>query len=125
MFKSICLICCYLSLKSTVGCPSPINYTVPDITNNNVSYTATGLIPYTHYMVKVVAINGVGEGRPVNSTVTTDEEGSIILNFIIIAIVPLQIHCIYISFNNCNKQCEFLFVFLSVNVFFDVACTLK
>lgn len=75
MFKSICLICCYLSLKSTVGCPSPINYTVPDITNNDMSYTATGLNPYTQYMVKVVAINGVGEGHPVNTKVTTDEEG--------------------------------------------------
>lgn len=75
MLKSISLIYCYLSLKSTVGCPSPINYTVPDITNNDVSYTATGLNPYTLYVVKVVAINGVGEGRPVNEIVRTDEEG--------------------------------------------------
>lgn len=75
MFKSICLICCYRSLKSTVACPSSINYTVPDITNNDMSYTATGLNPYTQYMVKVMAINGVGEGHPVNTKVTTDEEG--------------------------------------------------
>lgn len=96
MFKSICLICCYLSLKSTVGCPSPINYTVPDITNNDMSYTATGLNPYTQYMVKVVAINGKGEGHPVNETVTTYEEGSIILNFIISATVPLLKFIAYI-----------------------------
>lgn len=76
MLKSISLIYCYLSLKSTVGCPSPINYTVSDITNNDVSYTATGLNPYTLYVVKVVAINGVGEGRPVNEIVRTDEEGT-------------------------------------------------
>uniref|UniRef100_K1RD42 Receptor-type tyrosine-protein phosphatase N2 n=1 Tax=Magallana gigas TaxID=29159 RepID=K1RD42_MAGGI len=70
LVHGICSIC-----KSTVGCPSPINYTVPDITNNDVSYTATGLNPYTLYVVKVVAINGVGEGRPVNEIVRTDEEG--------------------------------------------------
>lgn len=76
MLKSFCLVYCYLSLKSTVGCPSPINHTVPDIANNDVSYTVTGLNPYTHYMVKVVAINGEGEGHPVNETVRTDEEGT-------------------------------------------------
>lgn len=75
--KSVCLIYIYLSFKGTDGCPSPINHTVPDIANNDVSYTATGLNPYTHYMVKVVAINGEGEGHPVNSTVKTDEEGII------------------------------------------------
>lgn len=63
-------------MKSTFGCPLPINYSVPDITNNDVSYTASGLMPYTHYMVKVVAINGEGEGHPVNETVRTDEEGT-------------------------------------------------
>lgn len=76
MLKSISLIYCYLSLKSTGGCPSPKNYTVPDITNSDVSYTATGLDPYSHYVVKVVAINGEGEGHPVNKTVRTDEEGT-------------------------------------------------
>lgn len=75
MLKSNCLIDCYLSLKSTVGCPSPINYSVPDITNNYMSYTATGLMPYTQYMVKVAVINGVGGGHPVNTKITTDEEG--------------------------------------------------
>lgn len=74
--KSVCLIY-YLSLKSTHGCPPPINYSVPDITNNNMSYTATGLMPYTHYMVKVVAINGEGDGHPANETVNTNEEGTI------------------------------------------------
>lgn len=62
--------------KNTLGCPPPINYNVSDITNNDVSYTARGLMPYTHYMVKVVAINGEGEGHPVNETVRTDEEGT-------------------------------------------------
>lgn len=76
ILKSISLINCYLPLKSTVGCPPPINYTVPDITNNNVSYTASRLDPYSHYVVKVVAINGEGEGHPVNETVRTDEEGT-------------------------------------------------
>lgn len=76
MLKSISLIYYYLSLKSTGGCPSPINYTVSDITNSDVSYTATGLDPYSHYVVKVVAINGEGEGHPVNKTVRTDEEGT-------------------------------------------------
>lgn len=94
--NSVCLIYCYFSLKSTVGCPPPINYTVTDINNNDVSYSASGLDPYTHYMVKVVAINGNGEGHPVNTTVTTKEEGTI-LNFIISAIFPpLKIHCIYL-----------------------------
>lgn len=75
--KSVCLIYCYISLKSTNGCVTPlINVTVPDI-NNAVSYTASGLMPYTDYMVKVVAINGEGEGHPVNTTVMTDEEGTI------------------------------------------------
>lgn len=47
-------------------------------------------------MVKVVAINGEGEGHPVNTTVTTKEEGTII-NFIISATFPpLKIHCIYL-----------------------------
>lgn len=63
--------------KNTLGCPPPVNYNVPDITNNDVSYTARGLMPYTHYMVKVVAINGEGEGRPMNNSVTTDEDGTI------------------------------------------------
>lgn len=72
------MINCYISLKSTVGCVTPlINVTVPDI-NNAVSYTARGLMPYTDYMVKVVAINGEGEGHPVNTTVMTDEEGTIL-----------------------------------------------
>lgn len=74
--KSISLIYCYLSLKSTGGCPSPMNYTVPDITNSDVSYTVTGLDPYSYYVVKVVAINGEGEGHPVNETVRTNEEGT-------------------------------------------------
>uniref|UniRef100_A0A8W8J8V8 Ig-like domain-containing protein n=1 Tax=Magallana gigas TaxID=29159 RepID=A0A8W8J8V8_MAGGI len=64
-----CSIC-----MSTDGCPPPINYTVPNITNYDVSYTADGLDPCTHYLVKVVAINGKGEGHPVNKTVWTDEE---------------------------------------------------
>lgn len=68
-------------LKSTVGCPIPINYTVTNITND-VSYNASDLYPYTQYMVKVVAINGNGEGHPVNSTIMTEEEGAH-LNFII------------------------------------------
>lgn len=47
-------------------------------------------------MVKVVAINGEGEGRPVNSTVTTDEEGTI-LNFnISAAIPPFKIYCTHL-----------------------------
>lgn len=70
------LIYIYLSLKSTAGCPPPINHTVPNI-NNEVSYTATGLDPYIYYMVKVVAINGNGEGHPVNTTIWTNEEGTI------------------------------------------------
>lgn len=112
IINSVCLIYCYLPLKSTVGCPSPINYTVPDITNNDVSYTATGLDPYTHYMVKVVAINGKGEGHPVNKTVTTYEEGSIILNFIISATVPLLKFIAYIfTLIILKKQCVYLFVF--------------
>lgn len=41
-----------------------------------MSYTADGLDPYTHYLVKVVVINGKGEGHPVNETVWTDEEGT-------------------------------------------------
>nr|XP_034332451.1 phosphatidylinositol phosphatase PTPRQ [Crassostrea gigas] len=61
-------------MQSTDGCPPPINYTVPNITNYDVSYTADGLDPCTHYLVKVVAINGKGEGHPVNKTVWTDEE---------------------------------------------------
>lgn len=65
--------------KNTLGCPPPINYSVPDITNNDVSYTASGLVPYTQYVVKVVAINGEGEGHPVNETVRTDEEGTELL----------------------------------------------
>lgn len=40
-----------------------------------VAYTATGLNPYTTYFVKVTAINGVGEGYPVNATRMTDQEG--------------------------------------------------
>lgn len=64
--------------KNTLGCPLPINYNVPDITNKDVSYTASGLNPYTQYLVKVVAINAKGEGRPVNTTVKTEEEGIII-----------------------------------------------
>lgn len=75
IIKSVCLIH-YFSLKSTDGCPPPINYTVPNITNYDVSYTADGLDPCTHYLVKVVAINGKGEGHPVNKTVWTDEEGT-------------------------------------------------
>lgn len=63
--------------KNTLGCPPPINYNVPDITNNDVSYTTSGLNPHTQYFVKVVAINAKGEGHPVNKTVTTDEEGTI------------------------------------------------
>lgn len=43
-----------------------------------MSYTATSLNPYTQYMVKVVAINGEGEGHPVNKTVITKEEGTIL-----------------------------------------------
>lgn len=83
-------------MKSTYGCPPPIYYTVSDITNNDVSYTATSLNSYTHYTVKVVAINGEGEGRPVNSTVTTDEEGTI-LNFnISAAIPPFKIYCTHL-----------------------------
>lgn len=75
-------------------------------------------MPYTHYMVKVVAINGVGEGRPVNSTVTTDEEGSIILNFIIIAIVPLlkfiaYIFPLIIVISNVN-----FYLYFSLSMFF-------
>lgn len=94
--NSVCLIYCYFSLKSTVGCPPPINYSVTDITNNDLSYTVTSLNPYTQYMVKVVAINSEGEGHPVNTTVTTKEEGTII-NFIISATFPpLKIHCIYL-----------------------------
>lgn len=77
VLRSVCLIYCYLSLKNTDGCPPPIYYNFPDITNNVVSYIASGLDPYTHYMVKVVAINGKGEGHPVNTTITTDEEGTI------------------------------------------------
>lgn len=53
-------------------------FSVPDITNNDVSYTASGLNPYTHYMVKVVAFNGEGVGHPVSTTVTTAEEGTIL-----------------------------------------------
>lgn len=94
--NSVCLIYCYFSLKSTVGCPPPINYTVPDINNNDVSYSASGLDPYTHYKVKVVAVNGNGEGHPVSTTVMTKEEGTI-LNFIIGATFPpLKIHFIYL-----------------------------
>lgn len=40
-----------------------------------VAYTATGLNPYTKYFVKVTAINGVGEGYPVNATTMTLQEG--------------------------------------------------
>lgn len=40
-----------------------------------VSYTATGLNPYTTYIVRVTAINGVGEGYPVNATTMTEQEG--------------------------------------------------
>lgn len=61
-------------LKNTGGCQSLLNYTVSNITSD-VSYDASGLDPYTHYIVKVVAINGKGEGHPVNTTIRTDEEG--------------------------------------------------
>lgn len=40
-----------------------------------MSYTATGLNPYITYFVRVTAINGVGEGYPVNATTMTDQEG--------------------------------------------------
>lgn len=63
------------SLKSTHGCPQPLNHAVSNI-NSAVAYTASGLDPYTHYIVKVVAITGNGEGHPVNTTVRTDEEGT-------------------------------------------------
>lgn len=118
MLKSISLIYCYLSLKSTVGCPSPINYTVPDITNNDVSYTATGLNPYTLYVVKVVAINGVGEGRPVNEIVRTDEEGTklqfLSWNF---EIHSVQIHAIILK--NVPKTVFFLNYFTYFLHYFD------
>lgn len=62
-------------LKNTVGCQSLLDYTVSNITSD-VSYNVSGLDPYTYYTVKVVAINGKGEGHPVNTTIRTDEEGT-------------------------------------------------
>lgn len=39
-----------------------------------MSYNVTELNPYTQYLVKVAAVNGVGEGHIVNGTATTEEE---------------------------------------------------
>lgn len=47
-----------------------------------MSYSVTGLNPYTEYLVKVAAVNGVGEGYIVNGTATTDEESKPITNFL-------------------------------------------
>lgn len=66
----------------TSGCPDPLNFDVDNI-SMPVSYTATGLNPYTNYFVRVTAINGVGEGYSVNATAMTDEEGTMHIFYII------------------------------------------
>ncbi|XP_061176197.1 phosphatidylinositol phosphatase PTPRQ-like [Saccostrea echinata] len=58
---------------STNGCPYTKTETRLDITKP-VIYPATGLKPYTKYIVKVAAVNGNGEGRFSNATAKTDEE---------------------------------------------------
>lgn len=75
MLKLIFLIYCYFFLKSIVGCLLFINYIVFDIINNDVLYIVIGMNLYILYVVKVVVINGVGEGCFVNEIVRIDEEG--------------------------------------------------
>lgn len=114
--KSVCLIYCYFYLKSTVNCPPPINYTVPNITNA-VSYTASNLYPYTKYMVKVVAINGEGEGHPVNTTVTTEEEGTIYRTSLLTQHLPPNspnLEFVHIFFFCSKKRCRFSFAVMSL-----------
>ncbi|XP_052712082.1 receptor-type tyrosine-protein phosphatase eta-like isoform X2 [Crassostrea angulata] len=64
---------CDLCVNTSSGCTNLTNENVANITLP-VSYTATGLNPYTTYFVRVTAINGVGEGHPVNATRMTDQE---------------------------------------------------
>nr|XP_034332445.1 receptor-type tyrosine-protein phosphatase eta isoform X3 [Crassostrea gigas] len=64
---------CDLCVNTSSGCTNLTNENVANITLP-VSYTATGLNPYTTYFVRVTAINGVGEGYPVNATRMTDQE---------------------------------------------------
>lgn len=42
-----------------------------------MKYTVTHLLPYTQYIVEVAAVNGHGEGRRINKTQMTEEEGNI------------------------------------------------
>lgn len=42
-----------------------------------VSYNVTGLNPYTSYIVRVAAVNGVGEGHLANDSAKTKEESKV------------------------------------------------
>lgn len=74
--KFVCLIYCYFYLKSIVNCLLLINYIVFNIINV-VLYIVSNLYLYMKYMVKVVVINGEGEGYLVNIIVIIEEEGII------------------------------------------------
>lgn len=63
-------------LKITNNCPAVIYHPVSNI-SEPVSYNVTGLNPYTSYIVRVAAVNGVGEGHLANDSAKTKEESKV------------------------------------------------